>query len=249
MVKPEMSKLPDLGSNSSLACRALPALALAPPKWQNEKSSGSGSVVVKSKKSSGKLELWFTNLLKQFPNFINLNFVTTAKKQQHLFNCNYRVDQKKCITFTNKNFKHFVFKNYYSVGRRNLTAWSTHEYSLLSNFDTLQISSFWIRSASSFFNSIQNKIKWGIFLGHPVAIYVTIRIRSLFSNILNQLKQLLWESLSSFSEIPIFPKKIPLLGTKKLSTLYLETTHLFGPKLWLQEVPMGAEVSSLTGSA
>ena len=54
----------------------------------------------------------------------------------------YRVDQKKCITFTNKNFKHFVFKNYYSVGRRNLTAWSTHEYSLLSNFDTLQISSF-----------------------------------------------------------------------------------------------------------
>ena len=28
----EMSKLTDLGSNSSLACRALPALALAPPK-------------------------------------------------------------------------------------------------------------------------------------------------------------------------------------------------------------------------
>ena len=53
-------------------------------------------------------------------------------------------------------------------------------------------------------------------------------------------------SLSSFSEIPIFPKKILLLGTKKLSTLYLETTHLFGLKLWLQEVPMGAEVSSLT---
>ena len=89
----------------------------------------------------------------------------------------------------------------------------------------------------------------GRFLGHPVAIYVTIRIRSLFSNILNHLKQLLWESLSSFSEIPIFPKKIPLLGTKKLSTLYLETTHLFGIKLWLQEVLMGAEVSSLTGSA
>ena len=49
---------------------------------------------------------------------------------------------KKCITFTNKNFKHFVLKNYFSVGRRNLTAWSTHEYSKLSNFDTLQISSF-----------------------------------------------------------------------------------------------------------
>ena len=123
----------------------------------------------------------------------------------------YRVDQKKFITFTNKNFKHFVFKNYYSVGRQSLTAWSTHEYSLLSNFDTLQISSFWIRSASSFFH-----IKWGIFLGHPVAIYVTIRIRSLFSNILNQLKQLLWESLSSyssFSEIPIFP------STEKVSFL------------------------------
>ena len=29
-----MSKLPDLGSNSSLACQALPALALAPPKRQ-----------------------------------------------------------------------------------------------------------------------------------------------------------------------------------------------------------------------
>ena len=80
-----------------------------------------------------------------------------------------------------------------------------------SNFDTLQISSFWIRNASSFFH-----IKWGIFLGHPVAIYVTIRIRSLFSNILNQLKQLLWESLSSyssFSEIPIFP------STEKVSFL------------------------------
>ena len=24
----------------------------------------------------------------------------------------YRVDQKKCITFTNKNFRHFVFRNY-----------------------------------------------------------------------------------------------------------------------------------------
>ena len=57
-----MSKLPGSGSNTSLACRALPALAPAPPKIQNEKSSGSGSVVVKSKKSSGKLELWFTNL-------------------------------------------------------------------------------------------------------------------------------------------------------------------------------------------
>ena len=81
----EMSKLPDLGSNSSLACRALPALALAPPKTQNEKSSGSGSVVVKSKKSSGKLELWFANLLKQFPNFINLKFVTTAKNKKNLY--------------------------------------------------------------------------------------------------------------------------------------------------------------------
>ena len=80
-----------------------------------------------------------------------------------------------------------------------------------SNFDTLQISSFWIRNASSFFH-----IKWGIFLGHPVAIYVTIRIRSLFSNILNHLKQLLWESLSSFSEIPIFPKKNPTLGNQKV---------------------------------
>ena len=79
-----MSKLPDLGSNSSLACRALPALAPAPPKSQNEKSSGSGSVIVKSRKSSGKLELWFTNLLMQFPNFINLNFVTTAKKPLYL---------------------------------------------------------------------------------------------------------------------------------------------------------------------
>ena len=57
-----MSKLPGSGSNTSLACRALPALAPAPPKIQNEKSSGSGSIVVKSKKSSGKLELWFTNL-------------------------------------------------------------------------------------------------------------------------------------------------------------------------------------------
>ena len=36
---------------------------------------------------------------------------------------------------------------------------------------------------------------------------------------------------------------------KKLGTSYSETTHLFGLKLWLQEVPMGAEVSSLTGSA
>ena len=57
-----MSKLPGSGSNTSLACRALPALAPAPPKIQNEKSSGSGSVVVKSKKSSGKLKHWFTNL-------------------------------------------------------------------------------------------------------------------------------------------------------------------------------------------
>ena len=81
----EMSKLPDLGSNSSLACRALPALAPAPPKCQNEKSFGSGSVVVKSKKSSGKLELWFTNLLKQFPNFINHNFVTTTKNKKHVY--------------------------------------------------------------------------------------------------------------------------------------------------------------------
>ena len=48
-------------------------------------------------------------------------------------------------------------------------------------------------------------------------------------------------SLSSFSEFPIFPKKILLLGTKKLSTLYLETTHLFGLKLWLQEVPITQE--------
>ena len=56
----------------------------------------------------------------------------------------------------------------------------------------------------------------GRFLGHPVAIYVTIRIRSLFSNILNHLKQLLWESLSSFSEIPIFPKKNPTLGNQKV---------------------------------
>ena len=111
LLVPEMSKLPSSGSNTSLACRALPALAPAPPKrqkklwlwllpkkgkpkklrvWlpqkrQNEKSSGSGSVIVKSKKSSGKLELWFTNLLKQFPNFINLNFVTTAKKKQKFF--------------------------------------------------------------------------------------------------------------------------------------------------------------------
>ena len=61
-VLPELSKLPGSGSNTSLACRALPALAPAPPKIQNEKSSGSGSIVVKSKKSSGKLELWFTNL-------------------------------------------------------------------------------------------------------------------------------------------------------------------------------------------
>ena len=37
-------------------------LWLSPPKRQNEKSSGSGSVIVKSKKSSGKLELWFMNL-------------------------------------------------------------------------------------------------------------------------------------------------------------------------------------------
>ena len=63
-----------------------------------------------------------------------------------MYDCMYYVvvqgGPKKCITFTNKNFKHFVFKNYYSVGRRNLTAWSTHEYSLLSNFDTLQ-SFFW----------------------------------------------------------------------------------------------------------
>ena len=86
----EMSKLPDLGSNSSLACRALPALAPAPQNRPNEKSSGSGSVVVKSKKSSGKLELWFTNLLKQFPNFINLKFVTTAKnKKNPLFNLTF----------------------------------------------------------------------------------------------------------------------------------------------------------------
>ena len=86
LTPPVMSKLPDLGSNSSLACRALPALALAPPKKQNEKSSGSGSIVVKSKKSSGKLELWFTNLLKQFPNFINHNFVTTTKnKNKHVY--------------------------------------------------------------------------------------------------------------------------------------------------------------------
>ena len=80
-----MSKLPELGSNSSLTCRALPALAPAPQNRPNEKSSGSGSVVVKSKKSSGKLELWFTNLLKQFPNFINLNFVTTAKNKKYIY--------------------------------------------------------------------------------------------------------------------------------------------------------------------
>ena len=86
-----MSKLPDLGSNTSLACRALPALAPAPQNRPNEKNSGSGSVVVKSKKSSGKLELWFTNLLKQFPNFINLNYVITAKNNKHLFYCHYRV--------------------------------------------------------------------------------------------------------------------------------------------------------------
>ena len=93
MIQAEMSKLPDLGSNSSLACRALPALAPAPQNRPNEKSSGSGSVVVKSKKSSGKLELWFTNYKrKQFPNFINHNFVTTTKnkKKTRLFNCHYR---------------------------------------------------------------------------------------------------------------------------------------------------------------
>ena len=45
---------------------------------------------------------------------------------------NYRVDQKKCITFTNKNFRHFVFRNYLSVRCRNLTARSTNEYSKLA---------------------------------------------------------------------------------------------------------------------
>ena len=38
--------------------------------------------------------------------------------------------------------KHFVFRNYYSVGRRNLSTWSTHEYFLLTNFDVQQNSSF-----------------------------------------------------------------------------------------------------------
>ena len=74
----------------------------------------------------------------------------------HMFSSSFKqyllvmveIPQPGCTGWTKKKGlllqtnKHFVFRNYYSVGRRNLSTWSTHEYFLLTNFDVQQNSSF-----------------------------------------------------------------------------------------------------------